>query len=65
MKVRVQYTVEVSKSDLRALASNGYDPSRDSVKTFLKYEGVGGLNEIAWEEDPDEMEEPEEMEQCF
>jgi len=49
MKVRVQYTIEVSESELRALEHHSGGRSRDDVKQFLKHEGVGGLESIAWE----------------
>ncbi len=50
MKVRVQYTIEVSESELRALEHSGNGRSRDDVKQFLKDEGVGGLESIAWQD---------------
>ena len=47
MKVRVQYTIEVSESDLRALEHNMAGErtrreARDDVRIFLMDEGVGG-----------------------
>ena len=56
MKVRVQYTIEVSESELRALEHRGNGRSRDDVKQFLMEEGVGGW-ELLLQRDWEEQEE--------